>query len=449
MITASLPRSVRLGYGAGSFCAGTFNSVPGLLLLYYMTNTLGTPAWAAGLAVFLPKPWDLVVGPLVGRLSDRSASRRPWLLAGAVLLPGLFVLLFAGTPLRGTAAAVYVGVCFLLTSSVFALFEVPYKAMPAEMTSDYHEQSSLLTWRMVFLGLATLLAGGLAPALVNVHGGDPTIEGYRLMGLVIGCVLLAAMLATYFGTARAPRAGADEGTTTLREQWRAARANKPYLRLTVFGSVQLAAVSMLLAAAPYLAAYSVGDPGSITTLFLAFIAPMLIAMPAWVRVSRRYDKRGAMFIAGALFATGGLLSLGIPAGGQVWAHLCVVVTGVGFAGLQMLQFSMLADTLHYDELRTGRRRAGMLTGLWTAVEAVIGGLGGLLYGWILSGAGFVPSEPDEPVVQPDSAVHAVLIGGTLVPALLMILALVLALRYRLTADDLERLRDAAHNEERA
>jgi GPH family glycoside/pentoside/hexuronide:cation symporter len=31
-------RPVRFGYGLGSFCNGTFGTVPGLLLLYYLTN---------------------------------------------------------------------------------------------------------------------------------------------------------------------------------------------------------------------------------------------------------------------------------------------------------------------------------------------------------------------------------------------------------------------------
>ena len=48
MTSAQLPRSVRVGYGLGSFCSGTFSTVPGLLLLYYLTNVLAVPPrWRA------------------------------------------------------------------------------------------------------------------------------------------------------------------------------------------------------------------------------------------------------------------------------------------------------------------------------------------------------------------------------------------------------------------
>jgi GPH family glycoside/pentoside/hexuronide:cation symporter len=90
----------------------------------------------------------------------------------------------------------------------------------------------------------------------------------------------------------------------------------------------------------------------------------------------------------------------------------------------------------------------VFTGLWTAAETVIFAFGALLLGWILSASGFVSSQPDEPVAQPDSAITAVLIGGAAVPALLVSIAIVLTLRYDVTAERLAELR-ARHGDDRA
>ncbi|WP_233507730.1 hypothetical protein [Spongiactinospora gelatinilytica] len=54
-VTRTVTREVRLGYGVGSFCTGTWGAVPGLLLLYYMTNIMAAPAWPAGIVVTAPK----------------------------------------------------------------------------------------------------------------------------------------------------------------------------------------------------------------------------------------------------------------------------------------------------------------------------------------------------------------------------------------------------------
>ncbi|MEW9551502.1 MFS transporter [Nonomuraea sp. NPDC050783] len=433
---STVPGSVRLGYGVGSFCTATVNAVPGLLLLYYMTNFLAVPAWLAGVVVTAPKVWDLLLNPLVGRWSDRTVSRwgprRPWMLAGACTLPVAFFLVFAGPSLTGAPAAAYVAACFLATATAYALFEVPYKAMPGEMTHDYHERTSLLQWRMVFIGVATAISGVLAPAIATSEGQEGTLSSYRLMGVTIAAVLLLAMLGSFLGTARAPMTGAPEADRgTWREQFAAIRGNRPFLWLTVLACTQMLAASMMLAAAPYFATYTIGDPKATQTLFAALVGPILLTMPLWVRLSRRFDKRGAMVLAASLFGTGTAAAMATPLLGAVWAHVTILLVGVGYAGLQLLQFSMLADVIAADAAATGKRRAGVLTGLWTAIESGVSSFGALIFGVTLSLGGFVESQPDTPVRQPDSAVTAVLLGQTAVPALIIFASVLVTLKYRL------------------
>ncbi|GII55742.1 MFS transporter [Planotetraspora thailandica] len=429
---------VRLGYAVGSFCAANFNTLPGLLLLYYMTNVLAVPALLAGVVVFLPKAWDLVINPLVGQWSDRTTSRwgprRPWLLAGAAVLPLFFALMFIGPPLKGTAAGVFVGVMFLIAATGFALFEVPYKAMPAEMTSNYHERTSLLQWRMVFVAVAIGMSGILAPVIA----GD-SLDGYRQMGIVFAVILLVAMIGSFYGTARAPYTGQQQSAGTLRFQLRAARTSKPFLWLLGLSSAQTLAAGVMLAGAPYFAAYTLGDPDTKNTLFAALIGPMLVTMPLWVWLSRRLDKRVAMILAGVLFAVGDLLAIGTPALGSLYAHVAVVVVGFGYAGLQLLQFSMLADVIAYDGAVSGERRGGVFTGLWTAAENAVQAFGATIYGAVLAIGGFISSDPDNPVTQPESARTAVIVGLTAIPAVITILGIWMTVRYDLTAERLAAL----------
>jgi GPH family glycoside/pentoside/hexuronide:cation symporter len=178
----------------------------------------------------------------------------------------------------------------------------------------------------------------------------------------------------------------------------------------------------------------------VKTLFVALVGPLVLTMPMWVRIARRYDKRGGMALASALFLVGGVALAFTPLFGAAYAHICVVVVGIGYAGLQLLQYSMLADALIADTLESGTRRTGVLTGLWTAAETVIFALGAQLLAWMLTLSGFVSSEPNHPVAQPQSAINAVLIGGSAVPALLVSVAIVLTFRYDITAERLAELR---------
>lgn len=428
-----VPRSIRIGYGLGSFCTGAFSTVPGLLLLFYLTDRLAVPAWLAGLVVFLPKLWDMVINPWVGQRSDRGGSRRRWLLLGALTLPPSFALTFAAPSLTGVPAALYVGFFFFLTATAYAFFEVPYKAMPAEMTEDYHERSALLQWRMIFLGAAILLSGAVAPLIADG-------PGYPVMGLVIALVLLAASLGSYAGTAKAPVIGHSATEPSLRRQLAVARANGHFRVLLVLSCAQMFAAGTMLAGAPYFATYVIGDPAATTTLFACLVGPILLTMPFWVWLAGRLDKRGAMATASALFLSGAVAMAGTPLFGGLFAHLAVLLVGVGYAGVQLLQFSMMADVIAHDNEVTGKRRAGVFTGLWTACETMAFAFGATVLGWALGLAGFRESDAETLIVQSERAVLAVLFGETLLPAACMGVAIALCFRYRLTARTLARAR---------
>lgn len=52
---AEVPRPALVRYALGSCGMGVYVTVPGLLLLYFLTDTLGVTPWLAGLALLVPK----------------------------------------------------------------------------------------------------------------------------------------------------------------------------------------------------------------------------------------------------------------------------------------------------------------------------------------------------------------------------------------------------------
>ena len=176
----------RYGYAIGSLCTGGFGTVPGLVILFYLTDVLGVAAAVASAIVFLPKAWDVVVAPLLGGVSDRTmlrtGSRRRWLLVGGLVVGPMFALTFAAPAvLEGNAAALWVGLFFLLAITGFATFQVTYLTLPAEFTDDYEERTRVTSTRIVFLALSILLFGAGAPLLVKAFGSGRI--GYAGMGV--------------------------------------------------------------------------------------------------------------------------------------------------------------------------------------------------------------------------------------------------------------------------
>jgi len=194
----------RFGYALGSLSTGAFGTVPGLLLLPYLTDTLAVSASVAGLLVLLPKAWDVFFNPVAGRISDRTTgrlgARRPYLLYGGIALAFTFAALFAGPDTGSpTVDALYVAFVFLLCATAFAFFQVPYNALPAELTTSPTERTSLTAWRIAVLAIAILISGAGAPALRDAVGG---LAGYRIMGIAVGVLILVGSIAVFIGTAR-------------------------------------------------------------------------------------------------------------------------------------------------------------------------------------------------------------------------------------------------------
>ncbi|QPP06429.1 MFS transporter [Streptomyces bathyalis] len=436
-VGAPLPPSVRLGYGLGSLCTGTFPTVPGLLLLYYLTNVMAVPAAVAGLALFLPKVWDVLVNPVVGVLCDRSrlrgGPRRPFLLAGACTLPPLFALLFAAPPLRGTAAAVYVALLFLLAATSYAVFQVPYVAMPAEMTDESAERGRLLAWRVGFLGVAILLSGAAAPAIA--HAGGDTPASYRLMGVAVAAVLAFGMFAAWAGTRRAPAVTYTKAEPSLRAQLTAARSNKPFLYLAGMWTAQALAIGVMLAGVQYFATYVLGSAGAVTPLFVCMIGPLALVMPLWNRLARARGVKYAQFCASWVFLGATVVLVLTPWGGAWPAYATIAAVGVAYGGMQLLPLRMLADNLAADAVRTGRQRAATFTGLWTAVETLAFALGAGAFAAVLAVSGFRSSDAAHAVEQPGSALTGIVLGMSLLPAVLALASLWLLNRYREDADE--------------
>ncbi|MEV0041136.1 MFS transporter [Streptomyces sp. NPDC050804] len=427
-----LPRRVRIGYGLGSLCTGTFATVPGLILLYYLTNVLAVPAAVAGAAVFLPKAWDVLINPLVGAVSDRSGlrggPRRPFLLIGACTLPPLFALIFAAPPLRGAAAAGYVAVLFLLAATAYAVFQVPYVTMPAEMTEDPAERARVLGWRVGFLGVAILLSGALAPAIAHADGDSPA--SYRTMGIAVAILLAVGMFGAWFTTRWAPAVARSEAEPSLRAQLAAARSHRPFLFLAGMWSLQALAIGVMLAGVQYFATYTLGSPGAVTPLFACLIGPLALVTPLWNRLGRLRGVKEAQWCASLLFLAGAMLLALTPAVGPAAGYGAVAVIGVAYAGLQLLPLTMLADTLAADVVRTGKRRAATFTGLWTAAETLAFALGAGVFALVLAVTGFRSSDADHRVDQPEAALTGITAGMSALPAVLAAASLWLLHRYR-------------------
>ena len=413
---------VLASYAAGSLGTGAFGTLPGLVLAYYLTDSIGVTAALASILVLIPKVIDVLAYPLIGALSDRASHRTGYrtglMLLGALALPLLFVATFsAPTDWSTGAAGIWVTGFFLAASLAYSCFQVPYLALPAELTDNADRRVTLLAWRVAVLAAAILVSGGGGPALRDAAGGGA--RGYVVMAVGVAALMLVGMLWSTYIAGRRTILRADAPVGSLLDQYRdgidALRVTRPFRLLVLVFCLQAVATAVMLAGGQYVATYVLGNEAALTGLFLALVGPALVVMPLWTRLAHTQGKVRALAAATTLFTVAALLLIPAGVAPGAWVHIPVAMAGVAYAGMQALPMSMLPDTTDLDRAVGGRRRSGAMSGLWTASETGAMALGPVVVLALLAIGGFRSGGVSD---QPGSAVWAIVLAFSLVPALL-------------------------------
>jgi Na+/melibiose symporter-like transporter len=276
-----------------------------------------------------------------------------------------------------------------------------------------------------------MLAGATAPLIRDAVGGR---AGYRLMGLVMALVIAVGVVSAYVGTRRAPIGAVEAGAGSLRDQLRiVARARDFRMLLSTF-MLQGLAIGCMLAGVDYLAREVLDNQGASTLLFVCFVGPALLLTPVWAAFGERVGKKQGYVVASLILAAGAALAALAQVAPAALVFAATALVGVGYAGCQVFPMAMLPDAAATDAARTGENRAGVYTGVWTAGETLGLALGPGVFAMVLAVGGYVSSEGGD-VDQPGSALTAITLGFSVLPAVLIVLSLWWLRRYRLDADE--------------
>jgi len=437
-----LSRRTIATYAIGSLGTGGFATLPGLVLVFFLTDTLGIAPLVAGVLVTIAKIWDVLIDPVIGARSDlslaRTGSRRPFMLVGAIALPVFFVLTFAVPAGIGpVASGIWVLVAFTLTATAFSLFQVPYIALPAELTDGYDQRTRLISVRVVVLTIAILLFGAGGPALRESFANEYT--GYLVMAIVAGAVIGGGMLVSSFVATRGALSEARPASIAqnYRDGIAVLKRSQPFRALLLTFALQGLATGVMLAGAQYVAQWVLESKGAGTFLFLALIGPALIFAPVWQAVARRVGKERGFAIASTLFGIAALAMIGLLWAPGEWVYLPVALAGAGYAGMQSLPMAMLPDVISHDAAAHGSGSAGTFGGVWTAGETTGMALGATVLTIMLAATGYIQSTGADIVWQAPSAVAGIVLSFSVVPAVLIALSLWSFSRYPLRRKDID------------
>ncbi len=424
----------KAGWGLADMGIVVFVVVKQLLVLAFLTSYLGVPIGWAGALTTAVLIFDIVTDPLVGYFSDRTHSRwgrrAPWMALGALVLAGGIVAIFAvpeGFSVAGNLT--WVAAAFLAATIGFTMVAIPYGAMAGEMTQDPRERSAMTAWRMGFASLGILLGGAVIPLIA----GDSR-AGYGTAALAVAPVIVVAIWVSLWATRRAPRIETPSHAA-FAPMLALVLSNRPFVVLVVLYGVMTMAIAIITAGLPFATLYLILDSGDtllsgaaqalsvLSLMFAAFVVGSILSQAAWVWLSARLGKLGALVLGLSLYILLlGTLYTALPSVNVTAIAGMFVLAGMTNGAYQQIPWAIYPDLMDVTRAESGEAIEGAFSALWLFGQKAANAVAPLvlaailgLYGWRETTQGRVDQRPE--------AIEALQVSITLVPAAILGLAI--------------------------
>ena len=377
-------------------------SIPTIPLYLYLPTfygvTLELGLAATGFALLTARVFDTITDPIVGIISDRFPIKRnyrkPWIAVGSIIAAiGLYQLL--NPP--NDAGIIYLICWSIILYLGWTFVAVPYLTWGAELSTDYNERTSITTSRETAGILGILTCGVIFTFSANLNFSEIDtigIIGWATIGL--GAISIPFMLK------KVP----DSGLVRLKK---GKNTNSSFLRSVLQLTQNRLFVRLL--AAWFLNGIANGIPSVLfflyldkvlgvnetqrAVLILIYFSTAVAAMPAWLSLSKVFNKHRVWCYAMILAIGAFSLVPFLPEGAFYLFSIICILTGVCLGADLSIPPSIQADVLDYDKLKTRSQRAGLLFSLWgMATKLALACSVGLAFP-LLDWLGFEPDMPDD------------------------------------------------------
>ncbi len=361
------------------------------------------PMWV-GIAMMLPRLIDIVVDPLLGRISDNLHTpwgrRRPFIFVSALLGA---ILVMAVWWMPSSWAGSWKGFVYLtfFTTLLYAnlgAFQMAHGALGYELSDDYNQRSRVQALHSFYFSLGSLGGGYLywmaqQPFFGQGHSGE--IHGCRILSVFMAVFVLVFGLIPVF----ACRERFQDVNRTHVNIWNAlkeALRNRPFVIILIMRFINVLGLTLFGALSAYVGIYSVcnGDKRLFNEVMGGWngIAGFLLGwamVPMAVPITRWVGKRRGIIWCNALAVVFALIYPLIMRPGHIYLLFGVTVLFMpATVVLNNFMASVMPDICDMDELAYGERREGLFTAVMSFMTKLESSVCTGLAGGLLTLSGF-------------------------------------------------------------
>lgn len=445
---------VKLAYSLGQVGQnGGFDAAVAFIFFYYsavlgLSGTLVGAALAVGLAA------DASVDPVIGSWSDNTKSRhgrRLPLMALAVPLIAVSLGLLFSPPggLGQTGLFAWLAVMSVAVRSSISLFNVPYIALGAELTTDYAERTSVVVYRAITGIFSGVVVTAIGYSVYFAGGGLQRPDGYPSFGWSVAVLIFICLTVCCLGIRRyaaalpQPEPAPGSMLRRLPAEVKEIFSNRSF-RLLFLSAVIIyvaAGANASLNSHAFVFVWRI-ESEKIQFISYAFLVGLLLGALFAPALQKLMEKKNVVIIGFLLLIANWLVLQGAmlagiyhPLGDAALLPMQCnsFVAGIGFGFILVAYPSMMADAADEHEHLFGRRREGLyFAGLGFANKAATG-LGVMVAGMALDLIQFPSSvgKTASAVLPEALQFRLVMIWGP-VPAVIAVVSLTILASYGIT-----------------
>ncbi|CAA6693083.1 MULTISPECIES: MFS transporter [unclassified Lentimonas] len=448
-----VPLREKLALGAGALAA--FFGFGGVSILAFPVYNmmLGVSAAWVGIALMVPRLWDAITDPIMGRISDnchsRYGRRKPFIVAGALSMGILFALIWHVPETWSDPSKItYFIILQLLFFTSYTVFAVPYNALTYEMTPDYNERTRVMAFCAFFHKMGEFGGGWMLPIAgvlsVSLVAGatDLNMTGVIAIGWFIGLIVMAGVgiLPGIAVRERFKRTTQSQEKVGIWSSIKGSLSSAAFLILITIIVLNTLSGILAMGIDQYLLVYFMNDGDKtagliqkgILTSGYAVVGFASIPIITWLAV--RLGKKGALYMVYGLMVIGGIGKWFIFQPGHTMIHLGPVIIdpvllidpllcGPMWVAVKILLAAMMADICDEDELKHNQRREGMYGAVFSWLEKMVVSLAFFGTGLALAFAQFDPDLGGAQTAETFTRMRLFLAGAPTLTALFAIGAL--------------------------
>ena len=438
-----LTKTEKAAWGVSGSSENMLHNVTNIMANPILNIGLGVSPVLVSIALTVPRIWDAFTDPLMGRISDnfksRMGRRRPFVLWGGIATALSFAMIWMLPRGWGEMATFWLFLSYMMVFyTCFTVFIVPYLALGFEMSPDYNERTTLMSYRSLFS-----LVGGIMMQWIYWGCTRPcfsdTVQGMKVVGSIIaGFVIVTSMITALVCRERVPQVTQKKAKISFYDSISVVWKVTPFLRvvmacvLIIVGQLSIMQLGMYLNIY-YVCKGSQAFAGQIQGVIgTGYVLSSLLIIPTVSHCSRMFGKKRTLRVLMLMGASGSLLSWVLINPNYPYLQILgLFLAGPAVTGLWIVAPSMIADVCDYDEWKNGLRREGAFGAAYGWFTKLGSSLSLLVSGLVLVMTGF---KADAGVDQAAGTILGMRVLVAVVPAATFIAANLLLRNYEVSAE---------------